>query len=165
MPCEPSSDPSPSGQSYSRRWARLPLPASQSKASRSECRARKIGGTFPERLRSVRVQTELSHAHFYEPSSLTTMEGFDAAYGRQPKRVLATAHLSADLGLQQAPKPPTGDPHARELHGWLMTLFPATSSAQSLSWQSGFALALWVAVGVTPRTKATSPQTERKTPW
>jgi hypothetical protein len=30
--------------------------------------------------------------------------------------------------------------------GWLLVLFPATSLAQSLFWQAGFAVALWSVV-------------------
>jgi membrane protease YdiL (CAAX protease family) len=30
--------------------------------------------------------------------------------------------------------------------GWLLVLFPATSSSQSLSWQAAFAIMLWLAV-------------------
>lgn len=32
--------------------------------------------------------------------------------------------------------------------GWLLVLFPATSTLQSLAWQAGFALILWAFVGV-----------------
>ena len=32
--------------------------------------------------------------------------------------------------------------------GWLPVLYPATSSEQGLIWQTGFALVLWVAVGL-----------------
>jgi membrane protease YdiL (CAAX protease family) len=35
--------------------------------------------------------------------------------------------------------------------GWLLVLFPATSLVQSLAWQAGFAIMLWVAVALVMR--------------
>ena len=47
--------------------------------------------------------------------------------------------------------------------GWLFVLYPAASLAQGLVWQTGFAVALWVAValvmtGCTDRQPWASPQ-------
>ncbi|ESQ73714.1 hypothetical protein ABAC402_17770 [Asticcacaulis sp. AC402] len=47
--------------------------------------------------------------------------------------------------------------------GWLLVVFPATSSSQSLAWQAGFAATLWIVAGLALRKSATAELYEKAT--
>ena len=44
--------------------------------------------------------------------------------------------------------------------GWLLVLFPATSLTQSLSWQTAFAIMLWLAVAIVLRRSSSSAESD-----